>query len=77
MAKAAALEMRALFGEDGYYLELQDHGIPVQRQVNGGLIRLHEETGIPLVATNDAHYLEKEDSRMQHILICIPVKSGI
>ena len=70
-AKEVALEMRELFGADGYYLELQDHGIPVQRQVNGGLIRLHEETGIPLVATNDAHYLRKEDAEMQDILMCI------
>ena len=70
-AKAAALEMRELFGEDGYYLELQDHGIPVQKQVNAGLLRLHEETGIPLVATNDAHYLRREDAEMQDILMCI------
>ena len=70
-AKEVALEMRELFGADGYYLELQDHGIPVQRQVNAGLIRLHEETGIPLVATNDAHYLRKEDAEMQDILMCI------
>jgi DNA polymerase-3 subunit alpha len=63
--------MRELFGEDGYYLELQDHGIPAQKQVNADLIRLHEETGIPLVATNDAHYLRREDSEIQDILMCI------
>ena len=70
-AKAHALEMRELFGEDGYYLELQDHNIPVQRQVNAGIIRLHEETGIPLIATNDAHYITKEDAETQDILMCI------
>ena len=70
-AKAVALEMRELFGEDGYYLELQDHDIPVQKQVNAGIIRLHEETGIPLVCTNDAHYLRREDAEMQDILMCI------
>ena len=70
-AKEVALEMRELFGADGYYLELQDHGIPVQRQVNGGLIRLHEETGIPLVATNDAHYLTRQDAAIQDVLMCI------
>ena len=70
-AKAHALEMRELFGEDGYYLELQDHDIPVQKQVNAGIIRLHEETGIPLVCTNDAHYLRREDAEMQDILMCI------
>ena len=70
-AKNVALEMRDLFGEDGYYLELQDHGIPAQKQVNAELIRLHEETGIPLIATNDAHYLRREDAEMQDILMCI------
>ena len=70
-AKAHALEMRDLFGEDGYYLELQDHNIPAQRQVNAGIIRLHEETGIPLIATNDAHYLTREDAETQDILMCI------
>ena len=70
-AKAVALEMQELFGEDGYYLELQDHGIPAQKQVNAQLIRLHEETGIPLIATNDAHYLRREDAEMQDILMCI------
>ena len=70
-AKAVALEMRELFGEDGYYLELQDHGIAAQRQVNAGLMRLHEETGIPLIATNDAHYLRREDAETQDILMCI------
>ena len=70
-AKTHALEMRELFGEDGYYLELQEHGIPAQKQVNAGIMRLHEETGIPLVATNDAHYLRKEDAETQDILMCI------
>ncbi len=70
-AKRHALEMRRLFGEDGYYLELQDHRIPEQQSVNAGILRLHEETGIPLVVTNDAHYLTREDSAMQDALICI------
>ena len=70
-AKQIALEMRELFGEDGYYLELQDHNIPVQKQVNAELIRLHEETGIPLVCTNDAHYLRREDAEIQDILMCV------
>ena len=70
-AKAVALEMRALFGEDGYYLELQDHGIPAQKQVNAQIVRLSEETGIPLIATNDSHYLRREDAETQDILMCI------
>lgn len=70
-AKRHALEMREIFGEDGYYLELQDHGIREQREVIDGILRLHRETGIPLVATNDAHYLTKEDVKLQDVLMCI------
>ena len=70
-AKAHALMMRDLFGEDGYYLELQDHRIPEQQEVISGILRLHEETGIPMVATNDAHYLTREDAAMQDALMCI------
>ena len=70
-AKAAALEMRELFGEDGYYLELQDHALPRDPEINQGLLRIHQETGIPLVVTNDAHYLRREDARMQDTLMCI------
>ena len=70
-AKAHALEMDALFGRGSYYLELQDHGLEADPTVIGGLVRIHEETGIPLVCTNDAHYLTKEDARMQDILMCV------
>jgi DNA polymerase-3 subunit alpha len=62
-AKEAALKMSALFGEDNYYLELQDHSLPEQQEVNQGVLRIARETGLPLVVTNDAHYLRKEDSR--------------
>lgn len=70
-AKAYALEMREIFGEDGFYLELQDHGIRNQAIVNESLLRLHEETGIPLVCTNDCHYLAPEDAEAHDILLCI------
>ena len=60
-ARAKALGLKALFGED-FYLEIQDHGIAEERKAAQGLIRLHKETGIPLVLTNDAHYNEKEDA---------------
>ncbi len=59
------------FGKDNYYLEIQNHGLSEQEQIIPELIRLSKETGIPLAATNDAHYVEKEDSRMQQVLICI------
>lgn len=70
-AKEAALELRDIFGEDNFYLEIQDHGLNDQRTVNTVLWRLHEETGIPLVATNDVHYVQKEDAFIQDVLLCI------
>jgi len=70
-AKRAALEMLDIFGEGNYFLELQDHGLEEQVKVNRGILRLHEETGIPLVCTNDAHYLKKEDAATQDVLMCI------
>ena len=70
-ARAHALEMRELFGEDGYYLEIQDHKLPEQQTVNAGLLRLSKETGIPLVVTNDCHYLTREDAAMQDVLMCV------
>ena len=70
-AKQAALYYRDLFGEDNYYIELQDHGLEEDQVVLPQLIRLARETGIPMVATNDAHYITKEDAKMQSILLCI------
>ena len=70
-AKDYALKMADIFGEDNFYLELQDHSIPEQRPVNQGILRLARETGLPLVVTNDAHYLRKEDAKMQDVLMCI------
>jgi len=70
-AKAYALKMADIFGEDHFYLELQDHGIDEQRPVNQGVMRIARETGLPLVVTNDAHYLRREDAKMQDVLLCI------
>ena len=70
-ARDYALEMRDIFGGDGFYLELQDHGIRDQAVVNAGLLRIHEETGIPLVCTNDCHYLAPEDAESHDVLLCI------
>ncbi|MBO5778372.1 MAG: DNA polymerase III subunit alpha [Clostridia bacterium] len=70
-AKRFALEMQSIFGKDHFFLELQDHGLDEQKKVNPGLIALSKETGIPLVATNDAHYLTKEDADAQAVLLCI------
>ncbi|OJU15744.1 MAG: DNA polymerase III subunit alpha [Clostridiales bacterium 43-6] len=70
-AKRLALWYRETFGQQNFYLELQDHGIAEQKKLNPVLVRLSKETGIPLVATNDAHYLTREDSEMQKCLILI------
>jgi DNA polymerase-3 subunit alpha len=74
--KAAAAEKRArwfrdLLGDGNFYLELQDHGIREQKEANRALIELSKRTGIPLAATNDIHYLEREDAAAQDILLCI------
>ena len=76
-AKNLARYYEDLFGKGNYYIEIQDHGLDEQRTVLPLLVRLSRETGIPLVATTDAHYLEKEDSKMQHILICIQTNKTV
>ena len=70
-AKAYALQMADIMGDGNFYLELQNHGIPEQLAVNQGIGRLARETGLPLVVTNDAHYLRREDAKMQDVLLCI------
>jgi len=70
-AREYALKLSEIFGEDHFYLELQDHGIESQRPVNQGVQRLARETGLPLIVSNDAHYLRREDAAMQDVLLCI------
>ena len=70
-AKEYALKLSEIFGPDRFYLELQDHGIEEQTPVNQGVMRLARETGLPLVVTNDAHYLRREDAQMQDVLLCV------
>ncbi len=70
-ARARAQRYRELFGPDGFYLEVQDHGIPEQAVANREIVKIARETGIPLVATNDIHYTERDDARAQDVLICI------
>ncbi len=70
-AKEAALEYLEIFGEGNFFLELQDHGMREQKQVNSALLRMSKETGIPLIATNDSHYIYKEDAEPHDILLCI------
>ncbi len=70
-AREYALKMADIFGEGNFYLELQDHNIPEQRSVNQGIQRIARETGLPMVVTNDAHYLRREDAAMQDVLLCV------
>ena len=70
-AKNIALKYKEIFGEENYYLEIQDHNLPEQKEVNRELIRLSKEIGVGLVATNDVHYVRKEDSKIHDILMCI------
>lgn len=70
-ARELALRLSRMFGPGRFYLELQDHGIPEQRQVNAELKRLSDQTGIPLIATNDVHYVEREDGEAHDVLLCI------
>ena len=76
-AKETALWYRGVFGENNYFLEIQDHGLEEQQRTNPLIIRLARELGIPLVATNDAHYILKEDAEIQKILVCIATKHTI
>ena len=70
-AREAALRYLDIFGEGNYFLELQDHGIPDQTVVNTELLKMHEELGIPLVATNDIHYVNAKDWEAHDFLLCI------
>ncbi len=76
-AKKKALELRELFGEDGFYLEIQDHGLDVEKRAAEGLLKIHRETGIPLAVTNDAHYVEKSDAYYQDVLMCVQMQKTI
>ena len=70
-AKKAALRYEEIFGKGNFFLELQDHGIPQQQTVNSQLLRMHQETGIDLVATNDIHYTYSTDAQAHDILLCV------
>ena len=76
-AKQAALKYIEIFGRENFYIEVQDHGIAAQRQILPLLRRLSNELGIGIVATNDAHYITKADSKMQHVLTCIQTNTTV
>ncbi len=76
-AVSYAREMSAIFGSENFYIELQDHGMEEQRQILPLLSRLAEECGLPMVATNDCHYLRREDAYAQAVLMCVQTNSVI
>ncbi|HEX2165346.1 MAG TPA: DNA polymerase III subunit alpha [Thermoanaerobaculia bacterium] len=76
-AEALALEYREIFGDGNFYLELQDHGIPEQRAANEVLRRISRRTGIPLVVTNDCHYLTRGDAVAHDVLLCIGTQKNV
>lgn len=76
-AEKTALWYRNVFGEGNYYLELQNHGIPEQARVNDALIKISKHTGIPLVCTNDVHFIDPEDAKTQKVLICIATNKTV
>lgn len=70
-ARQTAVEYNDIFGAGNFFLELQDHGLPEQQKINRGLVELHRQLQIPLVATNDVHYVKREHAEMQDVLLCI------
>lgn len=76
-AKQEALELESIFGKGNFFLEVQDHGLKEQHAIADGMKRLHEETGIPFAATNDVHYVRKEDAKWHDILLCIQTGSKV
>ena len=76
-AKIVALRYQDIFGKGNFFLELQDHGIPEQQIVNQQLLRMHRETGIDLVATNDVHYTMAEDAEPHDVLLCLQTQKKL
>ena len=76
-AKKIALKYAEFLGKDNYFLEIQDHGLSEQKRIIPDMLRLSEETGIGLVATNDIHYLKKEDAKYQDVLMCIQMEKKV
>ncbi len=71
LARENAYRLRDVFGKGNFFIEIQDQGLEIEKSVNRELVRLSKETGIPLVATNDCHYLHHDDAHAQEVLLCI------
>ncbi|MDE6968085.1 MAG: DNA polymerase III subunit alpha [Clostridia bacterium] len=76
-AKEYAITMRDIFGKDDFYIEIQDHGIPEEKMCNPNLVKIAREIGVKVVATNDAHYIEKSDAEAHDVLLCVQTRKTI
>ncbi len=76
-ALSSAEEFREIFGKDNFFLEIQEHGLPSQKEVNEAIMDIHKKTKIPLLVTNDVHFLRKEDFEAHKILLCIQTKTTL
>src|SRR5579872_2283237 len=76
-ARAAAAGFSDIFGKGNFYLEIQDQGVPEEKRINPSLLKLEQELGLPLVATNDSHYLCEDDSHAQDVMVCIQTGKSI
>jgi DNA polymerase III subunit alpha len=76
-ARAAAAQYRDIFGEKSFYLEIQDQGLELEHRIHAGLFQLEKELGLPLVATNDSHYLCEDDAHAQDVMVCIQTGKSI
>jgi DNA polymerase III subunit alpha len=76
-ARAAAGTFRDIFGKDNFYLEIQDQGLAMEHRIRSGLLQLEKDLGLPLVATNDSHYLCEDDAHAQDVMLCIQTGKSI
>jgi DNA polymerase-3 subunit alpha len=76
-AEQVAREYDDIMGRGNYFLEVQANGVPEQEKVNAGIIEISKKTGIPIIATNDCHYLERRDARAHEILMCVGMKTTV
>ena len=76
-ARGAASFYREIFGKDNFFMEIQDQGLPEEHRIHADLIRMEKELGIPMVATNDSHYLCEDDAHAQDVLVCVQTGKSV
>ena len=76
-ARGAASFYREIFGKDNFFMEIQDQGLPEEHRIHADLMRIEKELGIPMVATNDSHYLCEDDAHAQDVLVCVQTGKSV